>query len=1719
MRSSDRTPSSRVLRALSTLTALALTALALPVHVARADQQGGWELMLTGRLDARFGEPLRLSGVAYSVAGLDDLRPAAGPVEAELRHYDSDSRSWSIIERATAVADRDGRFALDVPTPTHSANNLQLRIRVGGQVGRWFEYGVRLQQAQRVDLLTDRNLYQAGETVHVLALVRNATTGAPAANAGVAFTINDPSGRALLERRVTADASGSVAIDLPLPTSANSGGYRIVAQVTLPQGEAVSGSHSFQVGRRTVERLLAELTLDQRVVRPRQRVTGRVAVHTPSGAPVVGAAVAISQARGESVQAVTDDTGIAVFELAAPSYLSGDVATTEVTARITHPGHGALHIGGSYVLARTRFQVEVHAASGGVVPGVPTFAYLRVSDPLREPAPAGTTVVVSGPAVRAGRHSATTDAHGLIEVPIELALADVAPIQTGGYNCPSGPATLLDVEISAPTEPGQRPAPMQTRTCVSVARDATVVPRVTTVVLDQGGEVEVALERREAARDAAVLVEVLSLNGSSVLVSSWVDRSSDRVSLRLPPHALGVLWVRARPVSAPSARAALDTDGVVAVGIGAYDALLVRHADAFALSLTRDREVYDVGTRAEVAIGATPAAPNQAWATLVARDLAAHGGEPDYVLPVMEDALRAAIVNREERGNLLVRATLAAALRRDSTPNEPPPLVRPPWDPRGTGFSGNTGRDVHRDPLAAREELRRRQLGRIMVTLEQLVEALPAEGPARDDVVSGEGGRQRFRPDVLAHLHQQRNGADYRTLGGETMTVAMLSEVDPSFDFDRVARRVARAKLLRLMVAITAFTNPDDETAARASAGVPPEEWLSRLVQLGAIQPAALLDPWGRPFVFRRAGTRRPPVMLSDRAPGWELVSAGPDGRAGNGDDVLNPFERVVPRGTIYAVVSGEDALMRRLALLAPGPEALSRMHTAYTTISQEARDEEAGETLTASSTEYEMDDDMDRAQGEEMYAAEMGTIGYGSGGGSGVGYGRASARMASAPLAGLAMDAPAPEPDAVAEVGGSTLASMGERIREDFPATLFFVGRVPLDGARTPVTIPVADALTTYRVEAIAWTASGFLDVARTTLRVDQSATVDTPVPNAAVVGDVVRFPVRVANRTGEPLQVLVDVTSEGVQVVAPAAVALTVPPRDAAETTLEMRLPVEGEGHLVVRAVRADTRAPLDAVRRPLAVRADARLVHVEQQVLVGPGESLQVDVPADASERGPGELRVASGVEMFGSFETPDRFERGWARRMAGLEVPSEELAYARSLLQVERPGAERAIGGDPASIARAISTLWNDSGASDMVLARGLRSVTRVTEGESADPGRVAPRCAALLGLVPAARAGGRAALQEDLRALVALLRAGVGDGAARMDERQGPTELTCAAAALALTRGAAADERAAELLRRSGAYMVEMGEGILVEDPTRDGTIARTLPTAYTALAMIGQDRPAAALRFLRAQADVADTVRGSQAQAPTVAALAMLTTGVPDRLGVSLDGRTLAVRSEDGVHVAALEGVGRPGRHTLVIDTPVLALVYLDVRYGRPWTASPERPMPVDIEVRGELGARDTRAGISLTLRNRMPRTLARGVAEVDLPAGVELDQPTRDALAGRVRSVTQLGRTLLIELRPLPAGGTLTLPLPIRYSVSGSLRGLGVSVLDQNVRGGSVRPAAVLPSRALSIPDAGPEPEAVEAGTTEPPGPPPIPPPIPLPRPVEVLAPVATLISAEVRP
>ena len=79
---------------------------------------------------------------------------------------------------------------------------------------------------------------------------------------------------------------------------------------------------------------------------------------------------------------------------------------------------------------------------------------------------------------------------------------------------------------------------------------------------------------------------------------------------------------------------------------------------------------------------------------------------------------------------------------------------------------------------------------------------------------------------------------------------------------DRVARRVARKGLVRLLAALAQFIDPGGDRRSPV-AGDPPDRWLSRMVQRGAITAGDLRDPWGGGFILRRSSSSRRALSLS----------------------------------------------------------------------------------------------------------------------------------------------------------------------------------------------------------------------------------------------------------------------------------------------------------------------------------------------------------------------------------------------------------------------------------------------------------------------------------------------------------------------------------------------------------------------------------------------------------------------------------------------------------------------------------------------------------------------------------------------------------------------------------------------------------------------------------------------------------------------------------------
>ncbi len=1671
----------------------------------------GYELALSGATAATRGYPMTLTGIAYEVEGLATLRPRRGLVlDAQITARQGSGQSRVVASRASARTEADGRFtvAIDVPAEGLSAPMLELTLHPEGQPGRRFTFSMSAAVDEALDLLTDRNRYQPGEAVQAWVRVRGTRSPAPRAGRALALRLLDPQGAPLAEARGTTGASGVLTAPLELPEGAPPGPYQVVAELEPSGPRAV---RQVQVWRRTVERLLATIELTgadeetRAMVRPGGALRGRVRVTTPSGTPVRGAAVELRVRPGaDPVALTTDAEGLAVFDVRAPAFLRGDVASETLIARAVHAAYGTIDATTPYVITRTPAVVTVTPAGGALTPEVPGVLYVAVTDPRGRPLREGTEVIVRGAGIAGGEVRAAIDAKGYVEIAATLPRAAASTMRGG--ECSGRTATTFEVEV-------QTTPPRATRACTPVAVDAELAVSLTGVPLAAPGDtIEARVSRRPEARGRAVLVEAL-WSGHAV-ASAWVAPSADRARLSLPADLLGHVTVRARAMRPADAREAGDQPGAVAFGPGAFDALLVRPADAFELSVTPERARYLVRERASVRLSAAPARPG--WAALLVRDEAAHGGEGPWDLYWMRGALHEAARSPADAVNArFLRASLAASLGLDPEAIQPAPIETPYWrspgrvSPYRQGMQ--IGRGVLRDPIALREELLRRGLTSYEMLLERRLDALGVGAAERASLIEERGGRPRFHPDVIAHLvaeRQLRSDAAV-TLGGEPITIAMIEAADPGFDFDRVARRVARARLAALLLGLMRLTDPDAAEAQRASASLPPERWLGTLVQRGMIQPAQLVDPWGRPFVFRRV-SGRPAVTVSERALDWELTSPGPDGRAGTADDVRDPFARVVPTGTPYASASGEDALMRQLALLAPAQTVLTRMTQAYQRLSLAAAEEQRAGPVSASGSEVAdesvaLDDVLAQGAAEADY--DMGEGEMLSGGGGGMpGRGRRSG-YASAP----AMEpAPAPEPEAVSREEAANrpvdrAEVLGAMVREDFPATLFFAGEVPLEGGAATIEVPLADALTSYHVEAIAWTASGWTTSGRARISVDQAALVDAPVPEVATVGDRVRLPVRVENRTDAPLEVEVRVQAEGLAVDAPGPQAVRLEPRGAQETLIELGLEAAGEGHIVVSL--ASGGEGIDAVRRPIRVLADARAVRDRRTRLIEGGETLTIDVPAEASARGPGQVRVAVGPRLFGDLaDGAAPLWSGWALAMAGEPLP--EVLEEPVLRWLTYEDDDRDTLRAPEESARALAAAWRSERLRDADAARALRSVAAALPSPEAlrqiEPESLGGRpLRILLALAPVADdLARRPALRADVRATLEVLWRVASVQGARSTDLRVWAEV---AAALALTGGDR--DRAVEMVRRCERQRVSVGDLAWIEPAGSEIHDGRASPTAMLALALIGLGRRAEALPLVRALVDMrleqAPTPRPWEALADiapwepraerallAAAAGRLAPEATLGEVRASLDGAPVSLEAQGASWVGTLEGADRPGAHRLEISIPegAVALVRFGLTYGMPWTVRPRRDARVGITLDGELGARDTRAALQLTVQNRAPRVLTEPVVEIELPAGAELDEPTRDQLAAHLaRPPLQDGRTLVLPLRPLTPGGWIRLPIPARWALSGTLRGLGAIAYDaRNPERADVLPVSALPSRAVELPDEGPEPEPPEPDASE---------------------------------
>jgi hypothetical protein len=1685
-------------RALLSLAALGLATTGLEPAAAQvrpALAVTGLELMLSGPQEALLGRTARFRGTTYEVRGLATL--AALPGAKVRAHYATDAADVPALPYTEVIAGADGRFVADVPIPlgAHGSSRIDFEVSHGTEA-RSFSSDLSVRAPLLLDVFPDRVLYEPGETVRVWVRALDSTSRAPLVGLPAHIGVED---LGTPVRDVVTAASGVVVATFEIPESATEGERR--GRVSIDAGGAaqVAREFAFRVGLRSVERLLADIEITPDAPAPETPVTITVRVRTASGAPVRGAEITLDVAGSGTVLGTTDADGVARIGLRAPAFLPDTTGWVSVTGTVTHPGHGSRALASGFAIAQPQtLEIRATVPAGGLVPEVDQELWVSLLDAAGNPPAAPESVTVAGPAVRGGSFRGTTDAHGLLAVPMRLP-AGAASMHEGATACTGSVATSLDVTVEGEV-------PRVARLCLAVSRHTLIGVRATRPAVSPGERLEVVIQRRPSVAQRPVIVELSSALGGAheVLVTRVLGARETRVTFDLPAGRIGPMQILARPLGVPGA----------AEGAGGVDWVLVRPAKPSFMTLALDRDLYPVRGEARLTVRTTPGAP-RGWVAVLARDLAAHAGEVAFHRTFLDSAFDRALLDPSEpAAERLLRAALAAGADADPEPSTADPLLDALGQPVEGGGEVEPARERGdlRDPEAQAVELSRRGVGAMMTAVEAALEEALASGDEGEDsggdgtdeesgepgessggpldgVVAGRGRAARFREDLL----ENTLGEGAVTLGGGVAKTSMLTEVDASFTFESVARRVARRRLVRLLASLATYLDPgeDNPSAVHAAPGEPANRWLSRMAQLSVIEGSQLRDPWGGHFAMRRSA--RPAVALGVAAASWELASPGPDGVLGSADDVRDPFARAVTAGTPYSVASGEDALMSALAALAPGAEVLKAIALAYARLGAAASEEARGDAAAAGASEFYGAMGGGGTGEGTIGLGSLGTFGRGAGGG-GSGYGYGSGRGG---LASRSARAPSIRTGMASMMQGGGRGRLSTLVRRRFPATLAFLGDVALDASGTTVVpLQLADAVTSYRVEAVMWDEAGWTWSESIDLRVDQDIVVDAPVPQYGVVGDRVRLPVRIGNRTRAAIRGRAAAeVGGGLGASAVESGPVEVPAGDAIETPVELALDREGEGVVTV-SVRREGGEAVDAVERPLTVLSDTRRLRDSSEALGRNTATTTLEVPARATPRGTPTVRVATGDAVFSAVAVEDPEWTAWALAAAGGDVQANLVSRdaALSLLSSDIASIARY---DAPRVARALGALWTSSALLD---ARAAEALTALTESglrtdaqtpRGTEPVPVVTLVSVLLGLAPAARSlDARPALRADLARLVTELRSRVESRAAA--EGEAPDLWAAAAAALALAApdDVAGSRRVQELLRRARRSVVRVGTDAWLHASgshgvRRGAAMASALLAAAEARAG-DRDLAFALVRTLRAAAlDDAQSALGARLLAADERALAGLAAslvaagGRPGRVRttreatVRVDGREQRVALVAGVGTIDAPELSRPGTHRIEVTTApdVIVMVHAETEVGVPWDVPPRERGPVTLALDGELGARDGRAELVLELRSRVPRLVAQPVVELDLPAGAELDEAARAELARyTVRSPIVAARTLTLRLRPLRPGGVVRLPLALRWSVAGALRGLGVSAYASD----SPQAATVLPSRAVVISEGG---------------------------------------------
>ena len=1093
-----------------------------------------------------------------------------------------------------ATTDRAATTVLHVPVPDGDERSLTLLVRMRlGDHSRTRELKVTRRAPVYVELDVPDATVVPGSFVTAWVKARSAATGEPLANKPVRVKLMEGTyARHVID--AVSDASGLAMVRLPIPPNDDpTWSWDLVAEV--PDVRAKIASVRLAARDETPGEPSLRAHFDAPSVDVGQSLGYRLVARDGSGAPIANAPIRVwtgstgmsppkEDADWEKVTTLlqTDPAGVAVGTVTAPTVVSPSKATkVQFVARVAYEGR-KLESGDTANVGLPQPEVQVLPEAGSLVPGLAQRVSFRLRD-AKDKGMAGETLV-EGDGLKT---KLTTDVNGEGEITWNVP-ADVGARRDRGPCAGDVAATVRLTPLTTSPELASAGGPHLE--CLRVDRDAKSIVRADRSTVRVGDKVTVHVDatKRDPApwsyslasgteqgsvawSDAASQAQVSVAEGTSGIWSLTATQPVSREPFHAASTALLVLPRILPRVTAQVTGGRLAPNGNVEV-----DATLV---DERGQPLAGSVQALLVDLEGGASLSGLEA---QDTRHRICRELG------------VEDARCDAVLTSDAASEPVRRALLAGRGSSAATPLTDP---------------GGTAKDTLNEAFA-----------HVLRSLEGAVyEATSSPERLRDVKRKGTSGAWTFNPELLT-LTTAAMDEPPLTPGGEAITLSDLVAVDPQVTFDTVARRVTRLKLFRVLQAVRT-AKQDRHLADDEPIWKDPNALLRRMVRDGTLAESSLLDPWGGTMQFAKTAAVSVPFLSVLH--GFELRAPGPDGTLGTGDDVRDPFERVVRSGTPYAVAMSEDRLV----------DAKYDMEVADATVA-------AWDTTLTEATGTALGD----------------ITGHGSGTGTGQGFGSGSGRL-----------------------GGSHATS---RVGVSFFAHTWASAPLRTDkNGKVHFTVPLGPYETRWGIGLLAHpdAAPPAATVLSVPVALPLSVTVESG--GAWTEGDEAGARIVVRNRSATATRATLRISAkEATQLLNPsqASSVLDVPAGGMAVTTIRVRATKEGTGSLTAEVSAPSL--PDDAFEARFPVQAAGEVLVRTRAVWVSSASDVRVDVDAGHRLTGRPKLVVERGfahtldaalgaldpdtltspADLADAVEAAVRIER-WSTTGAGVDAPRTKRAH--------------------------------------------------------------------------------------------------------------------------------------------------------------------------------------------------------------------------------------------------------------------------------------------------------------------------------------------------------------------------------------------------------------------------------------------------------------------------